>query len=888
MSFTAMGIIQGIFLLFVLIGLLIGIWRGLGKSVIRIFTVLAMAVICFFTSPPIAKALSTTNISKLGITISGIHIKTVNDAIIQLLQKIKIVDELMASSPTFASFIESIPVLALNLVVFIVFYLVLLAFSHLFSWLIGKFTLKKHKKGEHKRFRLLGGLIGIVQAVLIFAVLAVPVFGVANTIEAAMKAMKTDNSSNTETASFVSDEEEQYVLVSEAGSEQNSTNSASSQFEKIEDAVEPYVKQFNKAPLTKAFKALGIATLENKVYGKLTTTKVNKEKVTLKNEIVILAKVSTKVNSVTKLSASSTEENFDDARYVIKTMFESKLFSRIAEETINHIATEWLDENDPTAFGIRRPNLGTTANELMDTVLLKLQNASRKTLENDLVQSINVMQKAKDFGILTNITSKSDTKDKDIMNSLATDGAVSSIIGVMTESETLRAIIPQVVKTGLTTIYSTVGVPKDEAELSDELALDIFKEVTDTDVTTREKMIQRLDLVTDRNTYDFSALILSGETDEEKTASMNANKQLLFGKLADVLMADMPTECDNEFKEKLNVTFTDELSNQTTYNLISAENCKRKTQKDLKITDNVTKEEWKNESIIVEAVFVSFVDAYNSTQDVPEGKDVFDYFDFDALGTVFDSMRHSILLDGREGEKVGVEDRTSYNIVKVLLQSDLMNGISVNTSFINIIRDNWTDPDFKFETAFETLGSTIKILSAFDADNVELDANDVKSLIEGLNSDSGEAIKDMLKDEILSSGSSDDSLVKAVTDIIDGIAEHGKDNLTEEEAHNETAALNTALDILDKANSDADSITVGDNEIDALMNSEIIYQSIIDATEDTSSEDSLGTKVQNAAQDNDELKANLEARYAAAETDAERAKINSIYNMFFGTNVPTE
>lgn len=776
MDFTVMQIIQGVLLFFILVGLLFGIWKGFGKSVIRLFTVLAMAVVCFFCSPPIAKALATTNISGLGINIAGVQVVTVGDAVVAFLQKIGIINEFMIASPTFKSFVETIPVLVLNVVVFSLFFLILLAFSHIISWLIAKFTLKKHKKGEHKRFRLLGGLVGAVQAVLVFAVLAVPLFGLADTAEAALKAAETSSSSSAEgtTASCVVGSEEYSIIAA------TNTNDTEKQIDEIKNTVSPIIEQYNNTFFVKAFRAVGLASIDTKVFGKLTETTINHEQVRLKSEVVTLAKVSGKLNSIINLSENSTDKDFENAKEAVSTLFESKLVSRIAEETVNYVAINWLDESNPTAFDVQKPNLGSLGNGLMDAALGELKTATRTTLKNDIVQAISVMQIAAKNDILKSL--KDGGNSEDLLDSLSKEGVVSSVIETMTKSDTLRAIIPSAMQTAMNSIYET---------------LDIGSE-----------------------------------------------------------------------------------------NQVKIDNVELTTQ------------EWEQEKTILENIFVNFINAYDSTKEEKWEKDgeghnkkgdtVFDNFDFTALGKVFDSMRHSILLDGREGEKEEVDDRVSFQIVDTLLRSGLMEGISVDDDFINIIKDGWTDPTFEFQTAFDTLHGAVSIMNSFN-NGEDLSAENVSTLIDGLASDSGEKIVDMITSNILTNEENTESqaLEQAVQDIASSIsdrAKQAKENGEDYDADAEAKALNTALDILNQTNDDSssDPISITPDQIDDILASDIIYNSIIDAT--TGSE--LGTNVQSAAEGNDDLADNIIIRYNNAETEAEQQKINDFYKMLFGTDIP--
>ena len=897
MSFTAMTIMQGVLLLFILIGFLFGLWKGFGKSVIRLFTVLAMAVVCFFCTPPISKALAATNISNLGIDISGVKVTTINEALTLLLKKIGIINEFMESSPTFSELVKAIPVLVLNLVVFFIFFLVLLTFSHIFSWLIAKLTLKKQKKGEHKRFRLLGGLVATVQAVIVFAILAVPVFGIADTIQAAFDASESTQSV---TAAYIQ-ENETYSLMSSTTS--SAADEAEEKIEKIKSKVSPYLEDYNKTIFVKVFKAIGLASIDTKVYNKLTTVTVNEEDVTLKNEIVVFAKASKDISVIASLSESSTEQDFKKAQRAVSSMFESSLFSRIAEETVKHVALAWQENEE--AFGIKKPDLGEMANPLIDEAINQLSSTNRVTLENDIVKAIDVMKSAKDSGILSAITKddESESKESRLMKALSNDGAIENILSIMVGSDTLRALIPEVINTGFSALYENVGVPKNAIDKKEKTLKEFYDEINTTntkisnDPSKRAEYVaelsKSLDRIAGKNDYDFTALT-SGRTEEAAKNVLDA----LFNEFAAKMTNDLskPTAYNDDFVASLNISFTYSTENLH-YNFATMSNCKRKTQEDLKLTNDLSESEWTNSEIAaIGGIFENFIAAYDSTK-LPGDK--FENFDFAALGEVFNCMRDSSLMDGKQYAKPAVADRKSFGTVKVLLQSSLMEGVSVNKSFLSTLEGQWETIDFA--EAFETLGSTVKIMQAFNSIDKEIDANDVKTLIEGLSGESGESIKTILTDGILSSSeSNDDTLVQAVTDIIDGIVSNASENLTDEQAQSEADALNTALDMLDKANSGEDA-SLNAETVETLLESDVITNAIIDATENNTE---LADKVQEAVKDEnkDAIKAVIIDDYAAAKaiyestssTAEEKAsayaqmqKDISIYQMLFGEDLPT-
>ena len=827
---------QGILLICILLGLLMGLWRGFNKSLIRFFVVIAMSLVCFFITPPISKAIVDADISSLNFSIDGVKMTTIKEGLVALLEKINFISELMTASDTFRAFVEALPALVINLLVFMLGFLILSIISNLFSWLLSKLILRRIPKGSRNRHRLLGGLVGAIQGVFVFAVLAVPVFGLVGTAE---KALNATNDTKTQTASYqtqVNKDDQVYTLVSVESSDTTEQDSSKKSLDTEE--YNKYIKDFNKLPFVKVFKALGIKSVEQKVYNSLTTTSINKEKVSLEKEVVTIAKAANNISSITKLSASSTAEDFDNARDVVSTLFDSSLFSRIGEEVVRHAATEWSDPSDPKAFGVKKPDIGKMGNPLLDKALLELQNATRKTLEADLIQTLNLLECAKDNGLFKAFTDKSSSEDLLRLFSKNDGQVIVDLVDNMLPSKTLQAVLPQMIQTGLDTMYPTLGIPENDTEkettVLQELC-DIVADVRSADFSSPElataDLSNRLEQNMSKNMFNFDGV----ET---------TTKLTWFGTFSTSMRDQNPTTI--EMKAFLNshpIEYTDSTGTKTR-NFADMANCGKLTQEDLQITNQISTEEWQTEKKTLGQLFANIIVAYDSTKTKADGTPVqegeeFDNFNFAALGKAFDALRNSLLLDDHSpaAERKPVEERISFNITKSMLQSKLMKNINVTNAFIDKIESNWDDPEFKFEDAFTTLGSTIKIMNAFSK-NEDLSADDVTTMLEGLSGSSGSTIKDLMKEEILSTGSSSDALTQGVTDMLDALSNQDTTNM---DAQKEANALNSVMNVLEKTNESEslDSITEDEanSTVDNLLESEVVFNAIVEAAGDS---DNLG------------------------------------------------
>ena len=97
--------VVSLFLIFAILGFVLGWFRGLNKSLIRFIMVLAVGVLAFFVVPEITKAVLEMDVSKFNLVVGDVQVLTLQDLVTDLLRQIPIVEDIIEASPTFESII---------------------------------------------------------------------------------------------------------------------------------------------------------------------------------------------------------------------------------------------------------------------------------------------------------------------------------------------------------------------------------------------------------------------------------------------------------------------------------------------------------------------------------------------------------------------------------------------------------------------------------------------------------------------------------------------------------------------------------------------------------------------------------------------------------------
>jgi hypothetical protein len=166
----------GLFLLAVVLGLIVGLVRGWKRGLLRFGIILLCVLIAFFIAQPIASSVSN-------LQIEGNTIKGHADAFAQDISGR--IENFVQLPPTVQAAVLSLPLIFLNVFVFVIAFMLLQlvslgVFAILKGFLFSKERAKEAAGQKVKKGRLLGGAIGVLQGLVIALVIMVPFAAYAN------------------------------------------------------------------------------------------------------------------------------------------------------------------------------------------------------------------------------------------------------------------------------------------------------------------------------------------------------------------------------------------------------------------------------------------------------------------------------------------------------------------------------------------------------------------------------------------------------------------------------------------------------------------------------------------------------------------------------------
>ena len=492
------GVIYGLFALFLVCGLLLGLKRGLIKASIRFITVLICCVVVVFVVSPITKAILNTDFSSSGLMIGEVQLTTINETIINYIGTITGMAQLLASSPTLVALINAIPTIIVNLILFMLLFFIAKGILYFVNIIINKIVVKKNS--DKPKRRILGAVIGAVQGIVCFLFVLIPIAGTMNLLDETMELIEPSNPTMQQ-ASLVS--------VSEVNSdelisiEEGNTTSVEDFPAYATNAVDAYQDIF----IIKMFNTIGYRAITDAVYDKITTIEIAKDsETTLRNEAKVIAKV---YNGYTKIKdvdlAKFTKQNEQDANQLIDDAFSSPIIGGAATELVSGLANAWTSTNPSEFIGIAKPEMNENIVGTVDALLLNLRNNDPETLKSDLKVVVGTIRVCADYGVTENINA-GDTDTLVLV--LGQDGCMEEVIGTLASGKSTKHAIPSLIEFGLSYGYTAVGLESMDVKINktadqvnwdteQKILGDLFEGVSVTYLSTKQEgeLINKLDFV---------------------------------------------------------------------------------------------------------------------------------------------------------------------------------------------------------------------------------------------------------------------------------------------------------------------------------------------------------------------------------------------------------
>ena len=672
MSPFVVSLISNIFLGVVLvIGFLVGFKRGIKKSGLRLAFFVVSTVLAFFIAPPISNALMGIQLTVDGQTMA------LGELIVHYLSQIEGAGEVVTEGSAIAIVAERLPVVLINLVVFMLLFLLLDFIFWIVYKIVAHFVFKKRKTtkaGEKiytikegqavelvevdekpKKYGILGALVSTVQAFFFAFFLLLPVSGVVSLVREVSYA-RPDTA--TQSVQAVSADDQTQNLTALGSFVEENVPSLLSYLDAYDTSVLPVITQ-----------VLGFQDL---CFDGISSTSVDGERLVLRKEVVSISSVFEVYDYISKFDfelGSYADLDFDMLNGVVDTLFESGLI-RYAGPEATALALDLVSQN------INLESELISNEEVVDLVLAVrdgiLENGTADALEADLKALLSSVEMLCKNGVVDTFMAE-DTESA--LNILTANDAslLKNLLTTLTSSNSVKRVLVggvnialSAVETQLESSFEVESVNLDRVDLS---KMD-WTSVTD-DVSYM--VTEGVDLYSAIQDFDTSSLdtMLAGDY------------SYILSKLANVL--------DRAQNSKL-VTTTVNGTNVID-NLIVA-------LKDFKVDEDRTLDyylnlgnykksasfSWKNELNSLTLV----IDQYKTLSDGIESFETFNYDDLDAAVSNFfetktvSALRFDNVMTYLEEQVVNQEDAFVKDLLETIFREARALESSSGTGFASL------------------------------------------------------------------------------------------------------------------------------------------------------------------------------------------------------------
>ncbi len=303
-----------VFVGILIVGFLIGLWRGLKKSAVNLAFSIAGVLLAFFITPSITNATLTFN-----VTINGTR-QTISDFIINQFAANTDIAHMMAVNENFATLVNHLPSAIVSTLVFILLTLIIEFFIYIIYKIIAVLCLK-NKPGK-KRHRLLGGAVGVVKAFVISIFMFMPLtslLGLVNDVNST-----EDIFTQTVVAEEYVGEEENEGLIDRFIANKEVTK----QIKDVEKNVFSIIG--------------GAAGVDDAMFDYLSSFKMGKETVKIRQELKTYAQTANVILQLkSELSGNRTRKfssiDFDKLEKHFNKVLESKIYSKVVIEIVGDV-----------------------------------------------------------------------------------------------------------------------------------------------------------------------------------------------------------------------------------------------------------------------------------------------------------------------------------------------------------------------------------------------------------------------------------------------------------------------------------------------------------------------------------------------------------------------
>lgn len=327
---TVLLILNILFVVFLIAGFLGGLC-GAKKSTLKFVCFIVGIIIAALITPLVSSA-----VLKIEITYNN-ELTSIKDILLSLITQALNTSDMVSSNPAFAELLQNIPLMIGNLFVFIVLVYVVSLFSWVVYKVLASVFIKKDKyevkdgkkvKIKSKKYRLVGGLIGLVQGMVLMFVTFFPISGLVG---------------------LVTELSQQTVVVA---AEENAelTPTAKLLRENLPKEIMDIIEAYDKSIISKTTGVLG---LDDACFNNVSSVKVNGYTISLRDEVVTISNIYDNVSYIFDLDFSSIraikQVDFAKLEKAINYVFDSNAIQSILPELVNYGFDELLKIDDVTS-----------------------------------------------------------------------------------------------------------------------------------------------------------------------------------------------------------------------------------------------------------------------------------------------------------------------------------------------------------------------------------------------------------------------------------------------------------------------------------------------------------------------------------------------------------
>ena len=447
---TIMIALSGTIIGLLVIGFLIGVWRGWKKSLARFIALLVILLIALFLTPVISSAIINACTDGTTISIFGFTYDF-QELVSSIAGSSEGLGDIVAADGTTTELAFALMNVAVNVVLFVAMFLVLsllALFVHFIVFLVLHSKAKKNGTLTAKKAanRLIGGGIGFFSMVIICFTFLIPVFGVMNICNTFITDEKGGESAN---ASVLTSSSIQNYLGA------NLYYTEDENIGTVETYVETYAKikeNYDKSPMGAVFNALGISKLGSISFNYLTSVKSGDLEVNVTNEIVSVIKVYNeyKETFVANKFDITNNNSVDGIISIYDVATTSKIVQSYIIELLPKLCENW--SNGEAFLGIEPPVSGEMT-QMFNHVLEIFKTDDINRISNNLKAVMGVVKVANNNNLISTIQAG----DVDVMEFLAgNETLVKDAVLQLSTTPELRSNLPIIINDALAIGYKSV------------------------------------------------------------------------------------------------------------------------------------------------------------------------------------------------------------------------------------------------------------------------------------------------------------------------------------------------------------------------------------------------------------------------------------------------